>query len=168
MFDGITTLMPVFLRNTGKTTIRDLLRAAESVLSQECPLPHELLLIDDGSPHPLRAIAELKPLFAHPAVRALRLVQNQGLEFALNAGIARSRYELVARMDGDDYWRPGKLSKQLAVFASDPDMTLVATSMRLVHPHSPELDRDDFRGGGWDEVLSFFKRVGCPFPHASI
>ena len=45
-------LMPVFVRRIGKSTIADLLRAAESVLSQECSLPQELLIIDDGSDPP--------------------------------------------------------------------------------------------------------------------
>ncbi len=168
MFSGITTLMPVFLRQIGNTTIADLIRAAESVLSQDCAVPHELLLIDDGSPCPLREIRELQPIFDRTNVQSLRLVRNQGLEFALNAGLAQARYDLIARMDGDDYWRPGKLAKQLAMFADDPEMTLVATSMRLVHPHRRELDHDDLRGGDWNGVLSFFERVGCPFPHASI
>jgi len=168
MFNGITTLMPVYVRQLSTTTIADLLRAAESVLSQECGIPHELLIIDDGSSPPLDSIPELRALFSRPGVRALRLIQNQGLEFALNAGLNQARYELIARMDGDDYWRPGKLRRQLELFASDPSLTLVATSMRLVHPHNPQLDCDDLRGGGWNEVLSFFKRVGCPFPHASI
>jgi glycosyltransferase involved in cell wall biosynthesis len=168
MFNGITTLMPVFVRHLSKTTIADLLRAAESVLSQECRIPHELLIIDDGSNPRLESIPELRTLFSRPDVRPLQLIRNQGLEFALNAGIIQSRYDLIARMDGDDYWRPGKLAKQLEVLAADPALTLVATSMRLVHPQNPELDYDDFRGGGWNEVLALFKRVGCPFPHASI
>ena len=168
MFNGVSTLMPVFVRRIGKSTIADLLRAAESVLSQECSLPQELLIIDDGSDPPLESIAELQTLLARPGVRVLRLLQNQGLEFALNAGILQARYDLIGRMDGDDYWRPGKLKKQLEAFATDPALTLVGTSMRLVHPQHRELDRDELRGGGWSDVLSLFQRVGCPFPHASI
>jgi hypothetical protein len=168
MFNGITTLLPVCIRRLDQATVADLLRAAESVISQDCSVPHELLIVDDGSTPPLQSIPELKDLFATACVRALRLTQNHGLEFALNAGLIQARYELIARMDGDDYWRPGKLAKQLAAFTADPELTLVATSMRLVHPHNAKLDRDDLRGGGWNEVLSFFERVGCPFPHGSI
>lgn len=168
MFNGITTLMPVFIRQLGSTTVTDLVRAADSVLSQDCPLPHELLLIDDGSNVALDSIPEIRQLLQRQNVRHLRLIHNQGLEFALNAGLSQASYDLIARMDGDDYWRPGKLAKQLEAFASDPELTLVATSMRLVHPQKPDLDHDDLRGGSWNEVLQFFQRVGCPFPHASI
>jgi len=168
MFTGITTLLPVFIRKMERTTVPDLIRAADSVLSQDCGIERELLIIDDGSEPALDSIHELRALLATPAVRVLRLVNNQGLEFALNAGLTQARYDLIARMDGDDLWRPGKLKKQLELLSSDPELTLVATSMRLVHPHNPDLDSDDLRGGGWEEVLSFFKRVGCPFPHGSI
>ncbi len=95
-------------------------------------------------------------------------MQHQGLVYALNAGLTQARYKLIARIDADDFWRPGKLRRQMEVFESDPDLTLVATSMRLVRPHDPSLDRDDLRGGSWGEVLELFKRVGCPFPHGSI
>jgi glycosyltransferase involved in cell wall biosynthesis len=160
--------MPVLLRHVTRAVLGDLIRAAESALSQDCALAHELLVVDDGSDPALESIRELQHLLANPRVRVLRLVQNQGLVYALNAGLTQARYELIARIDGDDFWRPGKLRKQLELLASDPDLTLVGTSMRLTHPHNPSLDQDDLRGGGWQEVLSFFTRVGCPFPHGSI
>ena len=53
-------------------------------------------------------------------MRVLRLLQNQGLEFALNAGISFRRVDLIGRMDGDDYWRPGKLKKQLRLLRRIP------------------------------------------------
>jgi len=168
MFSGISTLMPIFWRAAAPSGITDLLRAASSVLSQDCGLSLELVIVDDGSTPPLRSIPELHPLLADSRVRIVTLVQNQGLVFALNAGLTQARYDLIARLDGDDCWRPGKLRRQVDLLATDPDLSLVATSMRLVHAHDPSLDRDDLRGGGWGEALEFFKRVGCPFPHGSI
>jgi glycosyltransferase involved in cell wall biosynthesis len=125
-------------------------------------------MVDDGSDPALESLAELRPLCGNRQVRVLRLVQNQGLVYALNAGLTQARYDLIARIDGDDFWRPGKLKHQLEALASDPELTLVATSMRLVHPHNPSQDCDDLRGGGWAEVLSIMGRLGCPFPHGSI
>jgi hypothetical protein len=168
MFSGVSTIMPIFWRAAGPSAVSDLLRAAGSVLSQDCEIPLELVIVDDGSTPPVQSIPELQPLLADARVRIVRLVQNQGLVFALNAGLTQARYDLIARLDGDDYWRPGKLRRQGELFVSDPDLTLVATSMRLVHSHDDSLDRDDLRGGSWGEALEFFKRVGCPFPHGSI
>ncbi len=168
MFSGISTIMPVFLRALGPLAVSNLLRAANSVLSQDCDIPLELLIVDDGSAPAVQSLPELKPLLADSRVRILRLVRHQGLAYALNAGLTQARNHLIARIDDDDFWRPGKLRRQMEVFGSDPDLTLLATSMRLIHPHDPSLDRDDLRGGCWSEALELFKRIGCPFPHGSI
>jgi glycosyltransferase involved in cell wall biosynthesis len=168
MFSGVSTIMPIFLEALGPSAVSNLLRAADSVLSQRCDIPLELLIVDDGSRPAVKSVPELQPLLMDPRVRVIGLVQNQGLTYAENAGLTQARYDLIARMDGDDFWRLGKLQPQIELLASDPDLTLVGTSMRLVHPENHSLDRDELRGGSWNEVLEIFKRVGCPFPHGSI
>lgn len=169
MFTGITTILPFFSRSSGESrTGQALIRAAESVLIQSCDLPHELLIVDDGSQPELRSLKALRGLLSKPQVRLLRLAENQGLVYALNAGLSQAQYDLIARIDGDDLWRPGKLAQQLENFCSDPDLTLVASSMRLVHPHNASLDRDEIRSGGWRETLALCRKIGCPFPHGSI
>ncbi len=165
--NGVTTIMPLFLCDGPGTTAAEVTRAIESVLSQDCGVPLELLVVDDGSVPEVASIQELEVVLRDPRVRLLRLVQNQGLVYGLNAGLTQARYNLVARIDGDDFWRPGKLRLQLEALASDPDITLVATSMRLVHPHNPLFDRDEMRGCTWEGALSLFARY-CPFPHGSI
>lgn len=157
MFSGITTVLPVYQADPV-----GLRRAAESVLSQECPVPLELLVIDDGSDLP--AASALTGL----DVRVVRLPRNRGLVFALNVGLIEARHDLIARIDADDFWRPGKLARQVAEFAADDNLTLCATSMRLVHPGQPELDRDELRGADWPQTLALAERIGCPFPHGSI
>jgi hypothetical protein len=169
VLDGITTILPFFSRSSGDSrTIHALIRAASSVLSQTCGLPHELLIVDDGSQPELGSLGALRELLSKPEVRLLRLAENQGLVYALNAGLSQARYDLIARIDGDDLWRPGKLVKQLEAFRSDPELTLVASGMRMVHPNNPSLDRDEIRTGGWQETLALCRTIGCPFPHGSI
>jgi glycosyltransferase involved in cell wall biosynthesis len=158
--DGITTVLPVFFRNPGAAEISLLFRAIDSVLSQECDVPLEVLIVDDGSEPALA--------FERERVRVIRLARNRGISYALNAGLTQARYDLIARIDADDFWRPGKLAKQVAALQKDPDLTLVASGMRLVHPHTPEFDRDELRGGDWAYVLELSRRIGCPFPHGSI
>jgi hypothetical protein len=159
--NGITTILPVHLSKPGTTEKTYLLRAVQSVLSQECPLPMELLVIDDGSEPEIR-------LPANPQVRLVKLPRNYGITYALNAGLTQARYDLIARIDADDQWAPGKLLKQVAMMEADPDLTLVASGMRLVHPGNSHLDRDELRGGDWAHVLELSNKIGCPFPHGSI
>lgn len=168
MFNGVSTIMPVFLHGVRPSGVGNLLRAAGSVLAQSCDIPMELVIVDDGSQPSVASVPELQSLLEDPRVRIVSLLRNQGLVYALNAGLTQSRYDLIARVDDDDYWYPGKLRRQLEVFASDPDLTLVGTSMRVVHSDDHSLDRDELRGGSWGSVLEFFEKVGCPFPHGSI
>jgi glycosyltransferase involved in cell wall biosynthesis len=166
-FTGVSTLMPVLMRGPDGETVADFRRAALSVLHQESSLPIELLVIDDGSAQPVRDLRALKDIFARNDVSCLRLESNQGLVFALNAGLQKARYDLIGRVDGDDYWRPGKLQKQIELFLSDSDLTIVGTAMRLVHKEQT-LDTEHIRGSNWADMLSFFASTGCPFPHGSI
>jgi glycosyltransferase involved in cell wall biosynthesis len=151
---GITVIMPLLLRRPDEH-----LRAVESVLSQQCPVPVEFLVVDDGS------MPVVPPI---EGARIVRLPRNYGIAYALNAGLTQAKYNWIARIDGDDLWRPGKLSKQWSMLQDDPDLTLVASGMRLVHPGKPELDRDEVRGGDWPHVLQLTERIGCPFPHGSV
>ena len=160
---GITTILPVYLQNADPGELSLLQRAIDSVLSQECEVPMELLIVDDGSEPAAESLG-----FSNPKIRHLRMARNYGIAHALNAGITQARYQWIARIDADDYWRPGKLSRQVAMMNADSQLTLVASSLRVVHTGRPELDRDEMRGGDWAHALALTERIGCPFPHASI
>lgn len=163
---GVSVILPVFFRDERGGAA--LLRAAESVMSQGRSIPVELIVVDDGSRPALSARAELRSLFERPDVRLIPLVSNQGLVYALNAGLTQSRHEWIARIDHDDIWRPGKLRRQCECVAADPDVTLVAGGMRLVHAADPSRDRDEPRGGDWRHAIEFAGKTGCPFPHGTI
>lgn len=166
--NGISVIFPALCREFGPDWIEGFTRAARSVLAQECRLPLELVIIDDGSIRPLAREKALSPIFADPRVRSIRLEQNSGLVYALNTGLTQAGFDLIARIDSDDAWRPGKLEQQIACFESDPDLTIVGTGMRLVHPEARDRDEDLIRPGTWKGVLRFMAEVGCPFPHGSI
>ena len=167
-FNGISVLLPSFCRNFTPEWIGYMRRAVSSVLDQECDLPTEIVLIDDGSAAPICEQKALADFFRDPRVRYVRLRHNNGLVFALNTGLNLARYDLIARIDSDDAWRPGKLRKQLRLFDSDPDLTIAGTGMRLVHEGDSSPDEDLIRPGTWPGILRFTAEVGCPFPHGSI
>lgn len=84
----------------------------------------ELVLVDDHSTD--SALAGL------PADRRLRVIGNagRGLVSALNTGLTACRAPFVARLDADDRMHPERLAHQLAVFAADPSLTVVASRVR--------------------------------------
>lgn len=95
--------------------------AIDSVLAQT--YPHwELIVVDDGSrdetPQHLAA-------YGHQ-IRTIRQ-ENRGVSAARNRGIQAANGDLIALLDSDDYWRPGKLAAQVALFQQHPALMLCQT-----------------------------------------
>ena len=96
-------------------------QAIVSVLEQDLsPAEMEIILVDDGSTDNTPAIVRK---FA-PRVRYLRKA-NGGQASAFNAGIPEARGEIVAFLDGDDWWAPTKLRKVVEAFATDSQVGIV-------------------------------------------
>lgn len=84
----------------------------------------ELILIDDGSSDNSLAIA---CSVLDPRVRVISDGLNRGLAARLNQIAELARCPFVARMDADDLMDPTRLERQMAVFATRPDIDLVGT-----------------------------------------
>ena len=130
--------------------------AINSVLKQDFPASEtEILVVDDGSTD---NTPEIVRKFA-PRVRLLRKV-NGGQASAFNAGIPEANGEIVAFLDGDDWWAPGKLTAVAKAFAADADIGLVGHGITEVYPDgrqrtevSREVDR--FRITSTEEAKRF-------------
>jgi glycosyltransferase involved in cell wall biosynthesis len=72
----------------------------------------EVIIVDDGSTDDTNNV--LRQLTAQRALKVLRQ-ENRGPAAARNAGIRESSGDLIAFLDADDEWLPGKLEQQLAV-----------------------------------------------------
>lgn len=82
-------------------------RAIISVLEQDTPMDDvEILVVDDGSTD---RTPEIVRTF-EPRVRLIRK-SNGGQASAFNTGIPECRGEIVAFLDGDDWWAPTKLRR---------------------------------------------------------
>lgn len=163
---GVSVLLPIFLRQIAARDIILLRRALESVLDQAYPGAVEVLLVDDGSAEPVEGFSDRLGAAANH-IRWVRHPRNRGLVHALNSGLRHARQQFIARMDADDEWLPGKIEKQLALFAADDDLTIAGTGMERVTATGELIDQH-IRPGDWSPLLHFMYDVGCPFPHGSV
>jgi glycosyltransferase involved in cell wall biosynthesis len=96
-----------------------LAEAIESALSQDYA-NQEVIVVDDGSSDATREVCsafgeQIKFIYQ----------ENQGCPAAKNTGIFAARGEFIAILDGDDRWRPGKLTKQVALLRKNTVAGLV-------------------------------------------
>jgi glycosyltransferase involved in cell wall biosynthesis len=101
-------------------------RAVDSALAQTLS-PHEILIIDDGSPDDIAGA--LAHYARHPRGNIVRHVRqaNAGASAARNHGIELATGDVIAFLDADDYWEPDKLRRQADILRDHPQVGLVAS-----------------------------------------
>lgn len=111
----VTVIIPTYNR------VRFLKEAIDSVLSQDFK-NFELIVVDDGSTdNTFELLSEYRD-----SIKFLKQ-NNKGVSAARNRGIAEAKGELIAFLDSDDLWLPGKLAAQLEFFQSYPDALICQT-----------------------------------------
>jgi glycosyltransferase involved in cell wall biosynthesis len=105
----VSVVIPVY------NAARYIAEAIESVYAQNYE-SLEIIIVDDGSTDDTSAIIR--------SFKNIRYVwqENQGVASARNTGITESKGELIAFLDADDYWAPGKLNIQVGCLLMHPHL----------------------------------------------
>lgn len=100
-------------------------QSLDSILCQTV-LPSEIILVKDGE-----LSSELNSMIAsyqvkYPIIKTIQIAHS-GLAKALNEGLKRCSFDLVARMDTDDIAKPDRFEKQLMVFKVYPQIDVCSS-----------------------------------------
>jgi glycosyltransferase involved in cell wall biosynthesis len=112
----VSVIIPTFNR---RALVRE---AVASACAQRGSAP-EVIVVDDGSTD--GTSAALTQEFGK-GIRIIR-TENRGVAAARNLGVRESRGGLIAFLDSDDLWLPGKLAAQVARFAAHPETQICQT-----------------------------------------
>ena len=114
----ISCIVPV---HNAETYLRE---SIESVLAQTHPVD-EIIVIDDGS-------TDNTPVIIRELGNKIISIRqkNAGPAVARNRGIRKARGKWIGFQDADDLWHPDKISRQVNILLTYPDIDIVATQIR--------------------------------------
>jgi glycosyltransferase involved in cell wall biosynthesis len=134
---------------------RFVVEAIESALTQE-EVTLEVLVIDDGGTDDTQDGLDKMQTVAGGRVRYIRQ-ENSGASAARNHGIREARAPLIALLDSDDVWLPGKLARQVEELALHPDAVAHFTDVCIERSFARGRSLFEFRNMKWmfqgDEAL---------------
>lgn len=104
--------------------------SVNSILSEQSVIPDELVLVCDG---PLTAeldsvIGKYQKQFPE-IMKVYRLEKNAGLGNALNYGLSKCTYDIVARADSDDICAYDRFEKQISFLECNEDIDIIGSDI---------------------------------------
>jgi glycosyltransferase involved in cell wall biosynthesis len=130
--------------------------AIQSVLNQTYP-KFELIIINDASPD---HVEEVVKAYSDNRIQYIRHEKNQGLSAARNTGIRNSAGELIALLDGDDYFHSDKLKAHVEYLEKNPQIE-VTYNARFELNHSSTSIRELWRPPTTVDISDLI--MGYPF-----
>jgi glycosyltransferase involved in cell wall biosynthesis len=117
--EPFSLLLPVYGRDDA-SLLRD---SFHSAVSAQTRPPSQVILVRDG-PMPealLQCVDELTATSPVPVTR-VDLPRHSGLGVALDAGLAASHHDIIARMDADDVAVPHRFARQIPLVEAGADL----------------------------------------------
>lgn len=137
-------------------------RTLRSVLTQTFQ-DFEIIVVDDGSTD---GSAEIVKGITDNRIRLISQ-KNSGVSAARNRGIAESRGELIALLDGDDEWKPEYLETQFNLSLRYPECRVFAVNYETCDSNkkiTPTIINALPFAGEDGELTNYFEVASCSHP----
>ena len=141
--------------------------SVESVVNQKL-MPNEIVIVKDGK---LTESLEnvLNQLYnKYPdLIKIHGYEENKGLGLALNYGIGKCQYDIIARMDTDDIADYNRFYEQMKLFEKDESLDIVGSNTIEFSDNVNTIVSKRFMPET-DEAIKKYSRTRCPFVHPSV
>lgn len=131
-------------------------------------MPPEVILVCDGilTPQLDAVIDEFYQRYPN-SLNVIRLPLNQGLGNALNYGMDFCSYEIIARMDSDDYALSTRFEKQINYMYEHPEVDLLNCAINEFSEDHNKIDCRRILPSEHKEIYDYAK-LRCPVNHPSV
>ena len=132
--------------------------AVDSMLDQTVK-PDEIVIVEDGplTDELYAVIVEYKSKHSD-LFKIVVSEKNIGLGLALNEGLKACKNEFVARMDTDDISKNDRCEKQLKVFESNPELSIVGAFVDEFYSSSEQIVSTRAVPEKHDDIYNFAKK----------
>jgi amylovoran biosynthesis glycosyltransferase AmsE len=127
-----SVLLPIYNRSELQQTFPTCLEA----IADNTTLPSEVVIVCDG-PLDWDIDGQIAPYQGLLNIKLVKLEKNVGLARALNIGIENCEYDIIARVDSDDFCRFDRFEKQL--FYINKGFNLVGSNIQEVDGNGKSL-----------------------------
>ena len=157
---GFSVLMAVYHNDEKK----QFYTALSSVTKEQTLAPNQVVIVCDGLV-PWFDDNEVKKLYSDFFIEIYKLHKNSGLGIALCYGLAKCRFEYVARMDSDDISVPSRFQRQINYLKKNENLALLGSSVREFNEKSElQIKKPPI---SWEEIIQYSK-VRNPFNHPTV
>lgn len=162
--EKFSVLMSVYYKETPK--FLDL--SLKSILEEQTLKPTEVVLVKDGKlTSELDEVIEKYRKTYGKQMNVVSLKKNQGLGKALQIGLEKCKYDLVARMDSDDISVYNRFEKQIDYMEKHPNVTAVGSYIGEFENNTDEPLRLKKIPVTYDEILEYAK-MRNPMNHVTV
>jgi glycosyltransferase involved in cell wall biosynthesis len=143
-------------------------QAFDSITIGQTLCPDEVVVVIDGPVSQEINVVMDEYTQLHPQLfNIIRLPENKGLGKALKIGLEASKYDIIARMDSDDYSTLERFTKQVAYIELHPEIDIVGGNISEFIDNVENVVGSRCVPLAHNQICDYMK-VRCPFNHMTV